>query len=54
MKNVTRFELNINLNFITKKSLESSGQIERAACLAFLTQHYEQALEILDNSSKTG
>lgn len=41
---------------ITKQffiNLESSGQIERAACLAFLTQHYEQSLEILDNSSKS-
>jgi hypothetical protein len=35
-------------------SLESSNQFERAACLAVLTDNYEQALETLDNAHNSG
>ena len=38
-------------NFL--KSLENRNQFERAACLAILTNNYEQALEMLENASKT-
>ena len=41
-------------NFKIKFSLENNNKIERAACLACLTQNYEQALEILDTASKSG
>jgi len=41
-------------NDVNYESLESSNQYERAACLAVLTDNYEQALETLDNAHNSG
>ena len=40
--------------FYYTTSLENRNQMERAACLAVLTNNFEQALDILENASKTG
>ncbi len=42
------------LIILNSNSLESSNQFERAACLAVLTDNYEQALETLDNAHNSG
>ena len=41
-------------DFCYTTSLENRNQMERAACLAVLTNNFEQALDILENASKTG